>query len=254
MQRAVLTGAALLMTVSSAAFAQTNSAPIGDSAATAPMKMAAQGTEANGRNLQQQLTTNLQQSGFTDVKVMPNSFLVQATDKSGNPMTMFINPNSITEFTADNSNGQNANDSTGQIANDSAGQNANDSTGQIANNSAGQNANDSTGQTARAGAGGMFTIIPAKDDLSSQVIGLDVYNSAKQDIGKIKDVAFNAAGVKAYILGVGGFLSMGDHYVAVRPSAMTLTYDATANKWHAMMDANADELKAAPEYKYSSNL
>jgi hypothetical protein len=232
MQRAVITGAALLMTVSAAAFAQTgsSSAPIDNSAANAPVKTAAQGTESNGRDLQQQLTSNLQQSGFTDVKVMPNSFLVQAMDKSGNPMTMFVSPNSITEFTADNSNGQSTNDSTGQSA------------------------SDSTGQTAQAGAHSMFTTIPAKDDLSSQVIGLDVYNGAKQDIGKIKDVAFSATGVKAYILGVGGFLSMGDHYVAVRPSAITLSYDATAKSWHAMMDANADQLKAAPEYKYSNTL
>jgi hypothetical protein len=45
---------------------------------------------------------------------------------------------------------------------------------------------------------------------------------------------------------------MGDHYVAVRPSSVKLTYDAEAKKWHAEMDANADQLKAAPEYKYAS--
>jgi hypothetical protein len=238
MKRAVLTGAAMLMTVSAAAFAQTSSAPIDNSAATAPAKTPTQGTEANGSTLQQRLTSNLQQAGFTDVKVRPNSFFVQATDKSGSPMTMFISPNSITELSADTSNGQNGNDPTDQNANDQTG----------------QNAGDSNGQMATAGAGGMFTSIPARDDLSSQVIGLDVYNSAKQDIGKIKDVAFSATGVKAYILGVGGFLSMGDHYVAVRPSAITISYDATAKKFHAVMDANADQLKAAPEYKYSTNL
>jgi hypothetical protein len=238
MQRAVLTGAALLMTLSSASFAQTGSAPIADSAATAPTQTATQGTKTDGRSLRQQLTANLQQSGFTDVKVMPNSFVVQATDKSGNPMTMFIKPNSVTEFTADNSDSQRGSDSTDR--------NTGEPVAPVASGA--------TGQTPLAGAGGMFTTIPVRDDLSSQVIGLDVYNSAKQDIGKIKDVAFSADGVKAYIVGVGGFLSMGDHYVAVRPSAMTLSYDATAKKWHAMMDANADELKAAPEYKYASNL
>ena len=43
--------------------------------------------------------TNLQQSGFTNVKIMPESFLVQAKDKSGNPVTMFIGPNSFDEVT-----------------------------------------------------------------------------------------------------------------------------------------------------------
>ena len=45
---------------------------------------------------------------------------------------------------------------------------------------------------------------------------------------------------------------MGDHYVAVRPSAVNLSYDPANNKWHATMNANADQLKAAPEYKYPS--
>ena len=102
-------------------------------------------------------------------------------------------------------------------------------------------------------AGGMFTSVPADEGLSSNVVGLDVYNSANQDIGTIKDVAFTATGVKAYIVGVGGFIGMGEHYVAVRPSAITLSYNAGEKKWHAVMDANADQLKAAPEYKYSTN-
>jgi hypothetical protein len=98
--------------------------------------------------------------------------------------------------------------------------------------------------------GSMFVTVPAKDDLSSSVIGLDIYNAANQDVGTIKDIAFGTGGVKAYIVGVGGFLGMGDHYVAVRPSAITLSYDDAAKKWHATMDADATQLKAAPEYKY----
>ena len=43
---------------------------------------------------------------------------------------------------------------------------------------------------------------------------------------------------------------MGDHYVVVRPSAISLK--AKDNKWHATMNVNADQLKAAPEYKYSN--
>jgi len=51
---------------------------------------------------------------------------------------------------------------------------------------------------------------------------------------------------------VGGVLGMGDHYVAVRLSAIKLSYDAKDKKWHTSMDANADQLKAAPEFKYPS--
>ena len=103
-----------------------------------------------------------------------------------------------------------------------------------------------------AASDGMFTSIPANDDLSSKMIGLSIYNNERQDIGSIKDIAFGQNGVKAYIVCVGGFLGMGDHYVAVRPSSIKLTYNTDDKKWHAMMDTNADQLKAAPEYKYAS--
>jgi len=97
---------------------------------------------------------------------------------------------------------------------------------------------------------GMFTYVPAHDELSSNVVGLDVYNKDKQNIGTIKDIALDASGLNGYIVGVGGFLGMGDHYVVVRPSA--ISFNAKDNKWHATMNANSDQLRAAPEYKYSS--
>jgi len=97
---------------------------------------------------------------------------------------------------------------------------------------------------------GMFTHVPAQDELGSNVVGLDVYNKDKQNIGTIKDIALDASGLNGYIVGVGGFLGMGDHYVVVRPSA--ISFKAKDNEWHATMNANADQLRAAPEYKYSS--
>ncbi len=42
--------------------------------------------------IQQQVQDNLKQAGYTDIKVMPESFLVRAKDKSGNPVMMVINP------------------------------------------------------------------------------------------------------------------------------------------------------------------
>jgi hypothetical protein len=105
-------------------------------------------------------------------------------------------------------------------------------------------------QKAMPVAGDIFTIIEAKADLSSKVIGLEIYNNEKQDIGEIKDIAFGSDGVQAYIVGVGGFLGMGDRYVAVRPSAIAVTYDVAGKTWHALMDTDAAKLKAAPEYKY----
>ncbi len=46
---------------------------------------------------------------------------------------------------------------------------------------------------------------------------------------------------------------MGEHYVAVRPTAITFSYNANDKKWRAAMDTNADQLKNAPEFKYPNN-
>jgi hypothetical protein len=199
MKTTTLIAAALLTTVSSLAFAEGGS--------NAPANSTTSNVQGNGATLRQQLSTDLQQSGFTNVKVMPDSFLVQANDKAGNPVTMFITPGSMAEVTTIGSNNR---------------------------------------------AAGTFTNIPAKDDLSSKAVGLDVYNADNQDIGTIKDIAFNGGQIDGYILTVGGFLGLGDHYVAVRPAALDISYDSSANKWHAKMNATAEQLKAAPEYKYAS--
>ena len=90
------------------------------------------------------------------------------------------------------------------------------------------------------------------DTLSSNVVGLDIYNSQNDKIGKIQDIAFNTSKeVTGYILSVGGFLGMGTHYVAVNPSSLMVSYDASNKVWRATMNATKDQLKLAPEFKYS---
>ncbi len=54
-----------------------------------------QAAQSVPQELQQKLTAQ----GFTDVKVVPDSFLVSAKDKQGYPVTMLIGPNSLTVFT-----------------------------------------------------------------------------------------------------------------------------------------------------------
>lgn len=54
----------------------------------------------NPANIRQQVRQNLAAAGFTDIKVMPESFLVRAKDRSGNPVMMIINPDSVTAVTA----------------------------------------------------------------------------------------------------------------------------------------------------------
>lgn len=49
------------------------------------------------------IRNNLEQAGFTDIHVVPQSFLVQAKDKQGNPAMMVVTPDSFTMVTAMNS-------------------------------------------------------------------------------------------------------------------------------------------------------
>ena len=51
---------------------------------------------------------------------------------------------------------------------------------------------------------------------ASKLAGVDVYNEANEKIGDINDVILDMSGkAEKVILGVGGFLGMGEHYVAV---------------------------------------
>lgn len=55
-----------------------------------------QGGGAKALSVRQQLTGDLAKAGFTDIKVMPESFLIRAKDSKGNPVMMVINPDSLT--------------------------------------------------------------------------------------------------------------------------------------------------------------
>jgi len=127
---------------------------------------------------------------------------------------------------------------------------------------------------------------------ASKVVGLNVYNDKNESLGSINDILLDKSGnIKAVVLGVGGFLGVGEHLVAVpfdkvkfvtepvayigavagpaatgsRPSSTTTTGAATTsqpmapaskpNPWypdHAVYNATKEELKALPEFKYST--
>src|SRR5271165_349700 len=96
-----------------------------------------------------------------------------------------------------------------------------------------------------------FINVQSDNMLSSNVVGLDVYNDQNNDIGKIQDVVFDTSKkMTGYIVSVGGFLGMGTHYVAVDPDAVKVSYDTSNKVWRATMNASKDQLKAAPEFKY----
>lgn len=88
------------------------------------------------------------------------------------------------------------------------------------------------------------------DMVASKLIGSSVVNGANETIGQIADFVLDQKGaVKAWIIGVGGFLGIGSKYVAVDPSVLKL--DRTDGKTlQARIDTTKDQLRAAPEYVY----
>src|SRR5450631_1566924 len=128
---------------------------------------------------------------------------------------------------------------------------------------------------------------------ASKVVGVSVYNDNNESLGSINDLLMDKSGnIKAVVIGVGGFLGVGEHLVAVpfdkikfvnepvaytgvaggqneprsRPQSPTTTTGAAnpgmapvtvskPNPWypdHAVFSATKDELKAMPEFKYST--
>ena len=113
---------------------------------------------------------------------------------------------------------------------------------------------------------------------SSKLIGVNVYNDNNEKIGDIEELIVDKSGkVDNVVLGVGGFLGMGEHYVAVpmeklkwvdepvRTSSTAAPADkstvgantrparAANEKWypdHAVFNATKDQLKAMPQFKY----
>jgi hypothetical protein len=52
-----------------------------------------------GMRISQKLREDLGKAGFTDIRIMPSSFMVRAKDSQGNPVVMVINPDSVTALT-----------------------------------------------------------------------------------------------------------------------------------------------------------
>jgi sporulation protein YlmC with PRC-barrel domain len=99
-----------------------------------------------------------------------------------------------------------------------------------------------------------FARVSNDEMFTSKLKGLNVYNQNNESIGEISDIAITKSDqVQALIISVGGFLGMGEHYVAVAPSAVQVTYDQSSKKWKATMNTTKEALKGAPEFKYPTN-
>jgi sporulation protein YlmC with PRC-barrel domain len=122
---------------------------------------------------------------------------------------------------------------------------------------------------------------------SSKLIGVNVYNNNNEKIGDISDMLVDRNGkVQTVILGVGGYLGMGEHLVAVKFEQLTWVNEPVRNATtsnnavpasnapknpattgssvaatnsadkmypdHAKLNATKDQLKSMPEFKYAN--
>jgi len=103
--------------------------------------------------------------------------------------------------------------------------------------------------TGAAPAEAKFSTVSKEEMFSSKLKGLNITNQKDETIGEISDLAIKNNQVDALILSVGGFLGMGEHYVAVSPASVKVSLNKD-NKWVATMNTTKEALKAAPEFKY----
>ena len=138
-------------------------------------------------------------------------------------------------------------------------------------------------QPAAAPAAPAATVQSADQWRAAKLIGVNVYNNNNEKVGDIKELITGKDGqVDLIVIGVGGFLGMGEHNVAFkwnqvkfvdqpvqastttttpRPNTTgtgattTTTTRTTVRDYpdHAMVNMTKDQLKALPAFKYASD-
>ena len=106
------------------------------------------------------------------------------------------------------------------------------------------------GAAPSASASAQFLNEQESDDwLASNLIGLSVTNAENERLGEINDLVTDENGkIVAALIGVGGFLGIGEKDVAVRFEDLKLSRDED-NAVTAMLNANQDALASAPDFE-----
>jgi len=122
---------------------------------------------------------------------------------------------------------------------------------------------------------------------ASKVIGVNIYNEQDEKLGAISEVILDPAGkVTGYVVGVGGFLGIGERDILVEPTKIKFVNEpvrsvsnttgnppagaptntrpvsntptrATSEQWYPdhgiLSGATKDQLKAMPQFSYNSS-
>ncbi len=109
---------------------------------------------------------------------------------------------------------------------------------------------EDTAQAPAAGGGDYLTAQSDEQISANTYIGQAVYNSADESIGKISDLIMEkSGGIDAAIIGVGGFLGIGEKWVAVPFEKISITAVPDSDDVKLTTSETAESLQAAPEFK-----
>jgi sporulation protein YlmC with PRC-barrel domain len=84
--------------------------------------------------------------------------------------------------------------------------------------------------------------------LASDLMGARIFNTSEENVGEIDDVIVSIDGtVEGVVIGVGGFLGIGEKKVAVEMEQLSVQADEQGNP-RLLLDATRESLEAAPEF------
>lgn len=98
---------------------------------------------------------------------------------------------------------------------------------------------------------GQIVTQDASTILAKDLIGQTVYAPDKAKIGSISDLILSKDGktVDGFVIGVGGFLGIGEKSVALKLDRLQIAHDMQSGGLQLTMDAKKEELANAPSFK-----
>jgi sporulation protein YlmC with PRC-barrel domain len=109
----------------------------------------------------------------------------------------------------------------------------------------------STTEVPKAPVAGQIVVQDANTLLAKELIGQTVYAPDKAKIGSISDLILSkdAKTVDGFVIGVGGFLGIGEKSVAMKLDRLRISQDPQGGGLQLMMDAKKEELANTPSFK-----
>ncbi len=109
----------------------------------------------------------------------------------------------------------------------------------------------SASEVPKAPIAGQIVVQDANTVLAKEFIGQTVYAPDKTKIGSISDLILSKDGkaVEGFVIGVGGFLGIGEKSVALKLDRLQIMPDPQTGAVALMMDAKKEELANTPSFK-----